>query len=132
VPPSTSVLVGGLLDPGALMDVQVMATTLDSSLAAKPVPVAGLVAPAASAYSPCTRVGDLVFLAGQLARDGTGGIAPEARGDIALETRYLVEKRLRPALLAADSGLDLVLKAQVYLSRAADLPALWKVWSECF
>jgi enamine deaminase RidA (YjgF/YER057c/UK114 family) len=131
VPPSTSVLVGRLLEPGALMDVQAMATTLDSSLDARPVQVAGLVAPAASAYSPCTRVGDLVFVAGQLARDGTGGIAPEARGSIALETRYLVEKRLRPALQAADSDLDLILKAQVYLSHAADLTAFWQVWSEC-
>jgi enamine deaminase RidA (YjgF/YER057c/UK114 family) len=131
VPPSTSVLVGGLLEPGALVDVQAMATTLDSSLDARPVQVAGLVAPAASAYYPCTRVGDLVFVAGQLARDGTGVIAPEARGDIALETRYLVERRLRPALQAADSDLDLILKAQVYLSHAADLPAFWQVWSEC-
>jgi len=130
VPPSTSVLVGGLLEPGALMDVQAMATTLDSSLDARPVQVAGVVAPPASAYSPCTRVGDFVFVAGQLARDGTGGIAPEARG-IALETRYLVERRLRPALQAAESGLDLILKAQVYLSHAADLPAFWQVWSEC-
>src|SRR6185503_4111769 len=37
VPPSTSVLVGGLLEPGALMDVQAMATTLDSTLDARPV-----------------------------------------------------------------------------------------------
>ena len=140
VPPSTSVLVGGLLEPGALMDVQAMATTLDSSLDARPVQVAGVVAPAASAYSPCTRVGDLVFVAGQLARDGTGGIAPEARtgaspsskeSRIALETRYLVERRLRPALQAADSDLDLILKAQVYLSHAADLGAFWQVWSKC-
>src|SRR5258706_13484587 len=131
VPPSTSVLVGRLLEAGALMDVQAMATTLDSSLDARPVQVAGLVAPAASAYSPCTRVGDLVFVAGQLARDGTGGIASDARGSIALETRYLVEKRLRPALQGADSDLDLILKAQVYLSHAADVPAFWRVWSEC-
>jgi len=132
VPPSTSVLVSGLFESGARMDVQAMATTLESALVARPVPVAGLVAPAASAYSPCTRVGDFAFVAGQLARDGTGGIAPEARGSIALETRYLVEKRLRPALQAADSDLDLILKAQVYLSRAADLPAFGQVWSDCF
>jgi len=131
VPPSTSVLVSGLFESGARMDVQVIATTLESALVARPVPVAGLVAPAASAYSPCTRVGDFVFVAGQLARDGTGEIAPEARGGIALETRYLVEKRLRPALQAADSDLDLILKAQVYLSHATDLPAFWQVWSEC-
>src|SRR6185295_4918146 len=42
VPPSTSVLVNGLLESGALMDVQAMATTLDSSLVAKPVQVGGI------------------------------------------------------------------------------------------
>jgi enamine deaminase RidA (YjgF/YER057c/UK114 family) len=120
------------------MDVQAIATTRDSALKARPVQVAGITAPAASGYSPCTRVGDLVFVAGQLARDATGGIAAEVRAGagqpsrgsrIALETRYLVERRLRPALRAADSDLALVLKAQVYLSHAADLPAFWQTWS---
>jgi enamine deaminase RidA (YjgF/YER057c/UK114 family) len=140
-PPSTSVLVGGLLNPGAQIDVQVIAMTLDSSLATKPVGVAGLAAPKESGYSPCTQVGDLVFVAGQLARDESGNIAPEAQVQpgqlwkgtrIALETRYLVERRLRPSLQAADSDLDCVLKAQVYLSHAEDLPAFWQVWSESF
>lgn len=139
-PPSTSVLVGGLFVPGAQVDLQVMATTVDSGLEAKPVRVAGLAAPKESGYSPCTSVGDLVFVAGQLARDETGNIAPEARMPagqlwkgtrIALETRYLVERRLRPALQAAGSDLDLILKAQVYLSHVEDLPAFWQVWSAC-
>ena len=103
--------------------------------------IAGLAAPKESAYSPCTQVGDLVFVAGQLARDETGGIAPEARVQagqlwkgtrIALETGYLLERRLRPALQAADSDFDLILKAQVYLSHAGDLPAFWQVWSASF
>lgn len=140
-PPSASVLVSGLLSPSAQMDVQVIATTQDSALAPKQIDVAGVSAPRESGYSPCTRVGDLVFVAGQLARDETGGIAPEARVPpgqlwkgtrIALETRYLVEKRLRPALQAAGSDPDLVLKAQVYLSHAEDLPAFWQVWSACY
>ncbi|MEO8143958.1 MAG: RidA family protein [Betaproteobacteria bacterium] len=139
-PPSTSVLVGGLFVPDAQMDVQIIATTRDSGLAAKPVRVTGLAAPKESGYSPCTQVGDLVFVAGQLARDDSGNIAPEAKVPpgqlwkgtrIALETRYLVERRLRPALQAAGSELDLVLKAQVYLSHAEDLPAFWQVWAEC-
>lgn len=140
-PPSTSILVSRLLNPGAQMAVQAIATTQDSGLEAKIVVVPGVTAPRASGYSPCTQVGDLVFVAGQMARDETGNIAPEARVPagqlwkgtrIALETAYLVERRLRPALAAAESELDLVLKAQVSLSHAEDLPAFWQAWSTEF
>lgn len=140
-PPSTSILVSRLLNPGVQMDVQIVATTQDSGLEAKPIAVAGVDAPRESGYSPCTQVGDLVFVAGQLARDDTGDIAPAARVPagqswkgtrIALETTYLVERRLRPALEAAQSELDLVLKAQVYLSHNEDLPAFWQAWSAAF
>jgi len=140
-PPSTSILVNRLLNPGAQMDVQVIATAIDSGLVAKPIAVAGVDAPRESGYSPCTQVGDLVFVAGQLARDDTGDIAPEARVPpgqlwkgtrISLETAYLVERRLRPALEAAESELGLVLKAQVYLSHSVDLPAFWQAWAKAF
>jgi enamine deaminase RidA (YjgF/YER057c/UK114 family) len=87
------------------------------------------------------RVGDLVFIAGQLARDATGALAAEAQVPpgqmwngtrIKLETAYLVERRLAPALAAAGSDHALVLKAQVYLSHADDLPQFWAVWSDAF
>lgn len=141
IAPSTSILVDGLLNTDALMDIQAIATTDDSDLSAVPVGSDTIGAPSESGYSPCLRVGDLVFVAGQLARDGSGRIAPEAmvpegqlwKGTrIKLETKYLLEKRLIPALAAAGSSMDSVLKAQVYLSRAEDFSAFWQVWATAF
>jgi len=112
VAPSTSVIVSGLQDPQAEFDVQVMAATSESGLVPEEIG-AGLNRPETSGYAPCLRVGDLVFVAGQLARDGSGALAVRGTAE---ETDYIFRRRLLPALEAADSGPDLVLKAQVYLS----------------
>lgn len=141
VAPSTSILVNGLLNLDAAMDIQVMATTLDSGMKIEAAAASTVGAPKESGYSPCLRAGDLIFVAGQLARDQSGDIAPEAivpatqlwKGTrIKLETDYLIRKRLLPSLEAAGSNLDLVLKAQVYLSHEEDLPAFWQVWHAAF
>jgi enamine deaminase RidA (YjgF/YER057c/UK114 family) len=141
VAPSTSILVGGLLNLDAAMDIQVMAATTASGMAVQPVSSSTVGAPKESGYAPCLRAGDLIFVAGQLARDQTGDIAPQAmvpatqlwKGTrIKLETDYLVRQRLQPALEAAGSKLDLVLKAQVYLSHEEDLPGFWQVWHDAF
>lgn len=141
VAPSTSIIVRRLLNLDAAMDVQVIAPTSASGYAVQRVTRTNLDAPQTSGYAPCVRVGDLVFVAGQLARDATGNIAPEAMPPpgqqwngtrITLETDYLVAKRLVPALDAAGSRLDLVLKAQVYLAHEEDLPAFWQSWSRAF
>ncbi len=132
VAPSTSVIVSALQDPQAEFDVQVMAATSESGLEPEEIG-AGLNRPETSGYTPCLRVGDLVFVAGQLARDGSGALA--ARG-AAEETDYIFRRRLLPALEAADSGPDLVLKAQVYLSGSLSeneaLPRFHTVWSKAF
>lgn len=141
VAPSTSVLVSQLLSRGSEMDVQVMAAAHDSGLTVEPVSVSRVGAPKESGYSPCVRCGDLLFVAGQLARDDSGDLAPDAlvpatqlwKGTrIKKETRYLIEHRLKPTLEAAGSEMDLVLKAQVYLSEETDLPAFWQEWSAAF
>ena len=141
VAPSTSVLVTQLLSQGSEMDVQVMAAAHDSGLTVEPVSVSRVGAPKESGYSPCVRCGDLLFVAGQLARDDTGDLAPEAmvpetqlwKGTrIKKETHYLIEQRLKPILEAAGSEMDLILKAQVYLSEETDLPAFWQEWSAAF
>jgi enamine deaminase RidA (YjgF/YER057c/UK114 family) len=141
VPPSTSILVGGLLNPDAALDVQALATTRDSGLHVGPVKPEGLAAPIESGYAPCQVAGDLVFVAGQLARDGSGELAPEAtvptthlwKGTrIRKEADYLVRHRIAPALKAAGSDLSLVLKAQVYISEPNAFPAFWQSWSEGF
>ncbi len=140
VAPSTSIIVSRLLNLDAAMDVQVIAATSASGYTVRRVQ-AGLDAPQTSGYAPCVRVGDLIFVAGQLARDATGNIAHEAKPPagqlwngtrISLEAAYLISRRLAPALEAAGSRLDLVLKAQVYLSHAEDLPAFWQQWAQAF
>jgi enamine deaminase RidA (YjgF/YER057c/UK114 family) len=140
VAPSTSIIVRRLLNLDAAMDVQVMAATAASGYTVERIK-ADLNAPATSGYAPCIRVGDLVFVAGQLARDDSGNIAAAAKPPagqlwngtrIKLETAYLFQQRLIPALTAAGSSPDLVLKAQVYLSNPDDLPAFLQAWAECF
>jgi enamine deaminase RidA (YjgF/YER057c/UK114 family) len=128
IAPSTSVIVSDLQTPDAQMDVQVIAATSASGYVAEPVQ-AGLNRPDASGYTPCLRVGDMIFVAGQLARDASGKLAARGTG---AETDYMVRERLIPALEAAQSGLDLVLKAQVYLSKPQDLSEFWQSWTRAF
>jgi enamine deaminase RidA (YjgF/YER057c/UK114 family) len=128
VPPSTSVIVSNLQDPQAEVDVQVLAATSASGYVLQEIET-GLNRPDASGYAPCLRVGDMIFVAGQLARDAAGKLAAQGTRE---ETDYLVRERLIPALQAAESSLDLVLKAQVYLSQPKDLPAFWQCWTQAF
>jgi len=141
VAPSTSIIVSRLLNLNASMDVQVMAATLESGYECRAAGTDRLNVPQTSGYAPCLRVGDMIFVAGQLARDAGGNVAavammPEGQQwsgtRIKRETDYLVRERLVPALTAAGSHLGLVLKAQVYLSHAEDLPAFWQSWSRAF
>ena len=119
VAPSTSVVISRLQDETSQVDVQVMAASAGSGYQLSEVQT-GLNRPETSGYAPALRVGDLVFVAGQLARDGSGKLAVHG---VQAETRYIIEERLRPALQAAGSGLDLILKAQVYVSQPGEIPA---------
>ena len=128
VAPSTSVIVSALQDPQAEVDLQIMAASSASGHVLQEIG-AGLNRPETSGYAPCLRAGDLVFVAGQLARDAAGGLA--AHG-VAAETDYIFQQRLMPALEAAGSGPQLVLKAQVYLSRAQEVPDFHRSWTRLF
>ena len=123
VAPSTSVVVSNV---ASQVDLQVIAATSESGYVPAEVST-GLNRPDTSAYAPCVRVGDLVFVAGQLARDASGKLA--ARG-VRAETQYIVQQRLGPALQAAGSGLDLILKAQAYVSRPQEMAAFHEAWRE--
>lgn len=122
VAPSTSVVVSRLQDETSQVDVQVMAASAASGYQVSEVQT-GLNRPDSSGYAPALRVGNLIFVAGQLARDGSGKLA--AHGGKA-ETKYIVERRLLPALEAAGSELDLVLKAQAYVSDPQAFRDAWK------
>lgn len=141
VAPSTSIIASRLLNLDASMDVQVMAATADSGYECRVAGIDRLNVPKTSGYAPCLRVGDMIFVAGQLARDESGNLAPSAimpKGHqwngtrIKRETEYLIGERLIPALTAAGSHMGLVLKAQVYLSHNEDLPVFWQTWSQAF
>jgi len=141
VAPSTSIIVTRLLNLDASMDVQVLAVASDSGYDVQKASKDALNVPASSGYAPFVRAGDMIFIAGQLARDASGDLAPAAQvragqlwngTRIKLETQYLIDHRLLPALTAAGSDRSLVLKAQVYLSHAEDLPAFWQTWSQAF
>ena len=122
VAPSTSVVVSKLRHAASQVDVQVMAATTRSGYLLSEVQT-GLNRPDTSGYAPALRLGDLIFVAGQLARDASGKLA--AHG-VQAETEYIVERRLLPALQAAGSDLDLVLKAQAYVSDPQEFRAAWK------
>lgn len=128
VAPSTSVIVSALQDPQAEVDVQIMAASSASGHVLQEIG-AGLSRPDTSGYAPCLRAGDLVFVAGQLARDAAGGLAAQG---VAAETAYIFQERLMPALEAAGSSPQLVLKAQVYLSRAQDVADFHRSWARLF
>jgi len=126
VAPSTSVVVSALGDASSHVDLQVLAATNESGY--QPVEInTGLNRPETSAYAPCIRVGDLIFVAGQLARDASGKLAAQG---VHAETQYIVHERLAPALQAAGSGFDLILKAQAYVSRPQEIPAFERAWRQ--
>lgn len=91
-------------------------------------------------YSQGARVGDLIFLAGQIASDYETGV-PAHLGrqpgyeyygsDIKDQTRYVLEN-ISANLEDAGSGFDRVVKAQVFLLHAADFNEFDEVWSEFF
>jgi enamine deaminase RidA (YjgF/YER057c/UK114 family) len=139
-PASTTVVQPGLLAPDATIQVDMVA--IDPMLApAKegittdriPQPLAG------AGYSPAVRVGDHVFVAGQLATDFRTGIPPEAQvnpifweGSSIRRQAEFVLKNLALVLEAAGSSLDRVVKAQIYLADMNDLPRMEDSWRAAF
>src|SRR5258706_313578 len=77
-PPRTTVGTTGLLVPGTLVEIDLIAAL--PSAAARPISVPDIPKPLAH-YTPAVRVGDLVFTAGQLASDFKTGIPLAARRD---------------------------------------------------
>ncbi|MCL2854343.1 MAG: RidA family protein [Defluviitaleaceae bacterium] len=87
-------------------------------------------APAAiGPYAQGTTFGDLIFTSGQLPIDSATGKMVD--GDIKDATRQVL-KNVQAILQAADSGLDNVLKATVYLSDMANFVKMNEVYNEFF
>lgn len=139
VPASTSILERELLYPDASLHVEMLA-----HVGAEEITVLrpdGLPVSPHMGFAPVVRVGEMLFLSGQMAEKDNDGIAPEARvpathhwkgSAIRLETDYILKNKLAPALEAAGSSLSDVVKAQAYFSDANDIPAFYDVWSGWF
>jgi enamine deaminase RidA (YjgF/YER057c/UK114 family) len=135
-PPRTTIGTTGLLVPGTLVEIDLIATMPS---AARRLIASDAPRPLAS-YSEATVVGDLVFAAGQLASDFKTGVPAEARrhgafpfygSDIKRQTRYVLEN-LAKTMLAAGTGLDRVVKAQVFHTDLGNFYEFDEVWREFF
>jgi enamine deaminase RidA (YjgF/YER057c/UK114 family) len=51
---------------------------------------------------------------------------------IKLETEFVIERKLKPALAAAGAALEGVVKAQIYLRDVDDIPAFNELWATHF
>ena len=80
-------------------------------------------------FSEAVRVGDLLFVAGQIGNQpGTRTIVP---GGIAAETRQTMEN-IRAVLERHGSSLDYVVKVTVFLADIKDWPAFNEVYVQYF
>lgn len=144
VPPSTSNLHQNFVLAGQDMEVQLMAAVPGPGFEVEQHRPAALPVHATSAYSPVLTCGDYVFVAGQTAEalnTEEGPIDPSARmpaghlwkgTPIKLETDFVIERKLRPALASVGTALADVVKAQIYLRDVDDVPAFNEAWSRHF
>jgi reactive intermediate/imine deaminase len=84
---------------------------------------AGLPAPI-SHYSNGVKVGDTVYVSGQVALDGDGRLV--GPGDVVAQTRQVLEN-IRRVLAAGGATLDDVVKVTVYLANVDDRPRVNEV-----
>ena len=95
---------------------------------------------ASSFFVPAITCNDFVFVAGQMASDENAldpsvKLPKEVRNwggpnAIRRQTEFVIKKRLEPALKAAGSTWKDILKAQIYVPTAADIPDALDVWHQ--
>jgi 2-iminobutanoate/2-iminopropanoate deaminase len=80
-------------------------------------------------FSPAVRVGDVIYLSGQIGnRIGTRELVP---GGIAAETRQAMEN-IDSVLQASGSSLDRIFKCTVFLADIGDYAAMNEVYASFF
>lgn len=138
IPPSTSVLMERLFKRDSHISMSLIAVAPQAGyeigkLYPKEVPV-----PVGSFFVPAITCNDFVFVAGQMASDENAldasvRLPKETRNwggpnAVRRQTEFIIRKRLEPALKAGDSSWPNVLKAQIYVPTAADIPDALDVW----
>jgi 2-iminobutanoate/2-iminopropanoate deaminase len=87
------------------------------------------IAPPIGPFSPGVRVGEQVYLSGQVAQDpGTGRLI---EGDAAAQTARILEN-VEALLEAAGKGLADVIRVGVFLTDMRDFPAMNEVYARYF
>ena len=140
IPPSTSVLMERLFKANSHISMSMIAVVPGQGyeigkLYPKEVPV-----PIGSYFVPAITCNDFVFVAGQMATD-ENALDPSVRlpkevrnwggpNAVRRQTEFIIKKRLEPALKAGDSSWHNVLKAQIYVPSAADIPDALDVWQQ--
>ena len=79
-------------------------------------------------FSPAVRVGDMLYLAGQIGTDSSGKIVP---GGIQAETRQALSN-IRGLLLRNGSSLDRVVRCLVMVADMNEWPAMNEVYATFF
>ena len=144
IPASTSNLHQRFLLAGQSMEVQLMAAVPAKGFEPVQHRPANLPVHATSGYSPVLTCGDYVFVAGQTSealKTEEGPLDPQARmpaghlwkgTPIKLETEFVIQRKLKPALETVGNTLAEVVKAQVYLRDLEDVPSFNEVWAKHF
>lgn len=86
-------------------------------------------APAIGPYSPAIRVGNLLFLSGQIPLDPASGQVVD--GDVTVQARRVLDN-MGELLTAAGSGFGQVVKTTIYLADMADFGAVNQVYAGYF
>jgi enamine deaminase RidA (YjgF/YER057c/UK114 family) len=143
IPPSTSNLHRRFSRTRQTMEVQLMAAVPGPDFKVQHAKSGAYKIHASSGYSPSLSAGDFRFVPGQTAealKEEDAPVDPEAKRahglwkgtPIMLETDFIIKRKLKPTLEAANASLDTVVKAQVYLRDQADIPGFRQVWAQHF
>jgi len=84
--------------------------------------------PPRNPFSPAVRVGDMLYLAGQIGTDSTGRVVS---GGIEAETRQAMTN-IRDVLTRTGSSMDRVVKCTVFMADMKEWPAMNTVYATFF
>lgn len=141
IPPSTSVVMERCFAADTTISTSLIAVVPGPGREIRKIHPPGVASAPSSGFVPAVVCDGFVFVAGQMAHNPGQGLDPRAHRpehsawagtEIRLQTEFLIEHKLKPALEAAGSSLERSLKAQVYLARIADLPDFMEVWNRYY
>src|SRR5438105_9539608 len=140
IPPSTSVLMERLFKADSHISMSMIAVVPGKDYEIKKLYPKDVPVPVGSFFVPAITCNDFVFVAGQMASDENAldasvRLPKETRNwggpnAVQRQTEFIIKKPLEPALKARDSPCQNVLKAQIYVPTARDIPDALDVWQQ--